>query len=83
MANKWGVYGLDTFENRKYPIQPTSEFENEQLARVAVRETLVGIKIDQPAEDAGDPFEEGSIQDTVILVHPDGSEEGFTTKDLQ
>jgi hypothetical protein len=82
-AEKWKVYGYDTFSNNRYPILPQHEFDTEALARQTVKDKLAEIERDQPAKDAGNPDEAGSIQDTMILVHPDGSEEAFNINHLQ
>lgn len=79
----WEVYGFDTFANERYRILPEWQFEEEARARVAVRTTLEKILKEQPTEEAGDPDEEGSVQDYVILVHPDGTEEVFNTNHLK
>ena len=80
-SSSWKVFGFDTFSNERYRILPQHEFAEERTAREAVKKKLAEIERDQP--DAGDPDEEGSIQDYVILVHPDGTEEPFTTKCLE
>ena len=77
MAETWRLKGFDTFSNEPYDIP--GEFTEESAARAAVRKMLEEILAWQPTEDAGDPDEENSIQDYVILVHPDGTEEPFTT----
>lgn len=79
MQGVWKIFGFDTFENERYPILPQHEFDGEKKARTAVQAKLLEIAEDQPREDAGDPDEEGSIQDCVILVHPDGTEEAFNS----
>ena len=79
----WFVFGFDTFSNERYRIFPQHEFDTEASARDVVRSTLLEIERDQPREDAGDPDEDGSIQDYVILVHPDGTEEVFNTNHMR
>ncbi len=81
--NTWLVFGFDTFSNERYVIFPQHEFDKEATAREMVRSTLLEIERDQPKEDTGDPDEDGSIQDYVILVHPDGVEEVFDTNHLK
>ena len=80
--NKWEVFGYNTFRERRYTIYPQHVFDDEKSAREAVKQKLVKIERDQPRFFAGDPDEEGAIQDTVILVHPDSTEEFFNTNHL-
>lgn len=83
MQNKWQVYGFDTFANERYKVLPRHEFCDESEAREQVKTTLRSILKHQPNEESGDPDEEDSIQDFVILVHPDGTEELFSATHLQ
>lgn len=82
MADKWKVFGYDSFDERRYPVFPVNEFDEESAARQRVKEELMTIERAQPRDDPGDR-EESEYQDYVILVHPDGvTEEVFNTSHL-
>ena len=79
----WKVFGFDTFDEHRYPIQPLHEFEIEADARAAVRTELEKISNEQHAGPDEDPDDDATLQDMVLLVHPDGFEEVFNTNNLK
>lgn len=76
MDGRWSVHGYDTFSSHPYNFLdcPEEGFGSEDKALVFARTQFAKIQRDQPPEEAGDCWDEGSIQDRVVIVRPDGSE---------
>ena len=65
---RWRLVGWDTFASEAYPV---SLHATEQECRVAAREFLRSLEIQQPSEQSGG---QDGIQDHVFILGPQGEQ---------